>query len=246
MAVIGLLVLATRTPAQERTQVPAQAAEPGAPMSRAAAVAALHMEMSPHAVATAADSARAASIARTLRAALLPFRDTSAAVAAGYRMFAPQLKNQKVYHFTSSWRGVEEAFRFDATKPTSLLYTKGMDGTFSLVGAMYTAPKRFSPGQLDARVPLGIGHWHKHVNWCIPKRGASQRWLERRNGEPVFGPDSPIATRDACDVVGGTFHDTLFGWMIHAYVFAGDDPASIWGDEHAGHDMHAGMKMAGM
>jgi hypothetical protein len=33
--------------------------------------------------------------------------------------------------------------------------------------------------------------------------------------------------------------------MLHANVFA-DDPAAIWGDEHAGHDMHDGMKMDGM
>jgi hypothetical protein len=31
--------------------------------------------------------------------------------------------------------------------------------------------------------------------------------------------------------------------MLHASVFAGDDPAAIWGDEHAGHDMHEGMKI---
>jgi hypothetical protein len=28
-------------------------------------------------------------------------------------------------------------------------------------------------------------------------------------------------------------------------VFAGNDPKAIWGDDHAGHDMHEGMKMTG-
>lgn len=203
----------------------------------------LHMEMTPLTNGSHGDSVRAASIATALRQALLPFRDTTAAVAAGYRMFAPRLKNQKIYHFTSSWRGIQEAVRFEPTRPTSLLYKKGPDGTFTLLGAMYTAPKRFTYDKLNARVPLSIARWHKHVNWCIPKRGATQRWLERRNDEPLFGPESPIYTKAECDAVGGEFHPTLFGWMVHANVFAGDDPATVWGGEHAGHDMQEGMTM---
>ena len=243
MAAAGLVLLAVRSGAQ----TVAHAAVPAATASRTASVAALHMEMSPFVPATKADSLRAARIARTLRAALMPFRDTSAAVAAGYRMFAPKIRDQTIYHFTSSWRGMEEAFRFDAAKPTSLLYTRGGDGRFTLVGAMYTAPKRFGPDKLDARVPLSVAKWHKHINWCLPPRGATDRWMERHNGEPVFGPESPIATKDACDAAGGIFRPNVFGWMVHANVMLGDDPATIWGsDEHAGHDMHAGMKMDGM
>jgi hypothetical protein len=206
----------------------------------------LHMEMSPMLRGTSADSARAARVARELRAALIQYRDTTAAVAAGYQMFLPKVKEQRVYHFTNSWRAVQEAFRFDPTRPTSLLYKKAPDGQFVLVGAMYTAPKRFGMDKLDARVPLSIARWHKHVNWCLPKRGATQRWQERQNGEPVFGPESPIATKAACDLVGGVFHPNLFGWMVHANVFESDDPAIIWGDDHAGHDMHGMMKMDGM
>src|SRR4051812_44036345 len=113
-----------------------------------------HMEMTPVVKGDHADSARAAAIATSLRAALMQFRDTTAAVAAGYRMFAPNIRNQKVYHFTNSWRAVQEAFRFEPTRPSSLLYTRGADGTFTLVGAMYTAPRRFGYDKLDARVPL--------------------------------------------------------------------------------------------
>jgi hypothetical protein len=211
--------------------------------SRIAANADLHMEMSPKRAATAADSARAAGVAMQLRAALAPYRDTIAAVKDGYRMFMPQVKEQKVYHFTNNWRAVQEAFRFDPEKPTSLLYKKAPDGQFVLIGAMYTAPKRFGAEKLDSRVPVSVARWHKHVNWCIPKRGDAERWLERKDGQPVFGPESPIATKSACDEVNGVFHDTVFGWMLHANVYAGDDPATIWGDEHAGHDMHSGMKM---
>jgi hypothetical protein len=206
----------------------------------------LHMEMSPSLHGNPSDSARAARVARELRTALIQYRDTAAAVADGYRMFMPHVKEQKVYHFTNSWRAVQEAFRFDPTKPTSLLYKKTPDGKFQLVGAMYTAPKRFGFDKLDARVPLSVARWHKHVNWCVPKGGAAGRWLERQHDEPVFGPESPIATKEACELVGGNFHSTLFGWMIHANVFEGDDAATIWGDDHTGHDMHGMMKMDGM
>jgi hypothetical protein len=137
---------------------------------------------------------------------------------------------------------VQEAFRFDASKPTSLLYTKGADGAFVLLGGMYTAPKRFSLDKLDERIPLSVARWHKHVNWCVPAHGQGARWLERANGQPVFGPESPIATKEACDAVGGVFHESLLGWMVHANVMTSNDPAAIWGDDHAGHDMHDGMK----
>ena len=203
----------------------------------------VHMEMTATRPGTVADSTRAADVAALLRKALAPYADTTAAVRDGYQMFMPQVKTQKVYHFTNQWNAVKEAFRFDAAKPTSLLYRKESDGRFTLVGAMYTAPKRFGADKLDARVPLSVARWHKHVNWCIPTKDASARWLERRDGQPVFGPESPIATKRACDAVGGAFHDTLFGWMLHANVISGDDPRAIWGDEHAGHDMHDGMKM---
>ncbi len=205
--------------------------------------AALHMEMSPTRPIEPGDSARAATVARQLRAALMKYRDTSAAVADGYRMFLPQVKVQRIYHFTNDWRAVQEGFRFDPARPTSILYKRGTDGKLELVGAMYTAPKRFTPDKLDERVPLSIARWHKHVNWCVPKRGDTKRWLEQSNGAPVFGPESPIATKEACDRAGGVFHPVLFGWMLHANVFAGDDAATIWGDDHGGHDGHANHGM---
>jgi len=205
-----------------------------------------HMEMTALRRGTAADSARAAGVAALLRDALKPYADTTAAVAAGYRMFMPLNRKQKVYHFTSNRNALKELFRFDPAQPTSLLYKQGADGRLALVGAMYTAPKRFGPDQLDARVPLSVAQWHKHVNWCVPKKSETARWTEQKDGHSVFGPASPIDTKAGCDAVGGVFHDTVFGWMLHANVFAGNDPKAIWGDDHGGHDMHDGMMKMGM
>lgn len=206
----------------------------------------VHMEMTPARKATAADSAKAAAVAAELRVALAKYKDTTAAVKDGYKMFMPENRHQKTYHFTNNWHAVQEAFRFDPAKPTSLLYKQDSAGHFVLLGAMYTAPKRWGYDKLNDRVPLSIARWHKHVNWCLPKKGEDKRWLERKDGQSVFGPESPIATKAACDAVGGRFEENVFGWMIHANVFAGDDPATIWSDDHMAHDMHAGMKMDAM
>jgi hypothetical protein len=192
-----------------------------------------HLVMSPTRPATREDSARAREIAETLRTALARYADTAAAVADGYRMFAPGLKRQRVYHFTHYGNAFKEAFRFDPAKPTSILYRRGTDGTLELLGAMYTMPKRTELEKLDERVPLSIGSWHKHVNWCVPRpRQGQQRWLERKNGKPVFGPESPIATREQCDGVNGLFLASPMGWMIHLNVFAGTDLGSVFSHEH--------------
>src|SRR5206468_4268505 len=141
-----------------------------------------HMEMTPARTATHTDTARALAVAAELRRAISKYQDTAAAVAAGYEMFLPNLKTQKIFHFTSRKRALFEAFRFNADEPTSLLYKRGADGKLHLVGAMYTMPKRTPLNRLDSRVPLSIAQWHKHVNWCLPAKGQESRWSETRDG----------------------------------------------------------------
>ena len=29
--------------------------------------------------------------------------------------------------------------------------------------------------KLNARIPLSVAHWHRHVNWCLPKLGQQAR-----------------------------------------------------------------------
>jgi hypothetical protein len=192
-----------------------------------------HMRLTPERPATAADSARAAALLATLRGAIERYRDVRVAEAEGYRMFAPGLKQQRVYHFTHRRRAIREHFRFDPTQPTSLLYRRNDAGELELLGAMYVAPKRASLEDLDARVPLSIARWHAHVDVCLPPRREPGRWRELEDGRMRFGPAGAIATEERCDAAGGRFHEQLFGWMVHVNAFT--DAGAVWGDHHEGH-----------
>ena len=190
-----------------------------------------HLVMTPVRPAAARDSARAADVIVALREATAKYRDVRRAVADGYHMFAPQVKEQRVYHFTRNRNAIAAAFRFDPEQPTSLLYVKGPDGTMRLLGAMYTAPRRASLEELDRRVPLSMAQWHRHVSICVPPRGARERWSEKDvAGAMKFGPAGSIATEAACDAEGGRWLASVFGWMVHVNAWA-DDPREVF-EEH--------------
>ncbi|HEY6088941.1 MAG TPA: hypothetical protein VD771_04040 [Gemmatimonadaceae bacterium] len=194
-----------------------------------------HMAYSSPRPLTAADSIRAAHVINELRQAIAKYQDVKVAEADGYRMFAPQIKNQPQYHFTKGLNAIRNQWGFDPARPTSLLYKKNVQGQFVLIGAMYTASKRTSEEDLNDRVPLSVGRWHRHVNWCIPPARHKERWSETKDGRPVFGPLG-VATREECDAAGGRFIPQAFGWMLHATTFAGNDLKSIWHDDHMDHD----------
>ncbi len=197
-----------------------------------------HMAYSGSRPLTPADSVHAAQVIHELRQAVVKYQDVKAAEADGYKMFAPQIKNQPQYHFTKNWNMIRNSFGFDPARPTSLLYMRSTKGELVLTGAMYTASKRTTEGELDKRVPLSVARWHRHVNWCIPKRSDKERWSELKDGRPAFGPLG-VATKAECDALGGRFIEQAFGWMVHANVFAGNDLRSIWHDDHMEHDHDA-------
>src|SRR5947208_10985790 len=67
------------------------------------AATARHMAYSSVRPLTAADSARSAGVINELRQAIAKYQDVKVAEADGYKMFAPQIKNQPQYHFTKGW-----------------------------------------------------------------------------------------------------------------------------------------------
>jgi hypothetical protein len=171
-----------------------------------------HMTMTAMRSQTAEDLQRANEIVTQLRSGIEKYKDYHAALDDGFKIFMPNVP-QPEYHFTSYRNGFLEAFTFDPSRPTSLLYKKAGTG-YELVGAMYTMPKRASEDQLNARVPLSVAMWHLHTNLCVPPKEQmrSADWSK-------FGLKGSIATRDACDAAGGRFQPVIFGWMVHVYPY---------------------------
>ncbi|HTU33902.1 MAG TPA: hypothetical protein VMF66_08880 [Candidatus Acidoferrum sp.] len=180
-----------------------------------------HMFMTALRPKQSGDDERAAQIVETVRAAMEKYKDYHVALADRYRIFGPNVP-QPIYHFTNYWNAMKASFTFDPSKPTSLLYKKE-NGTYVLVGAMFTAPKRFTEDQLNARVPLSVARWHKHVNLCLPPRWSGIHEVDWKQ----FGPNGSIATQQACEAAGGRWIPEIFGWMVHVYPYE-TDPKKIW------------------
>jgi len=171
-----------------------------------------HMHMTAPRPQTPEDLARAEQIVNQLREGIAKYKDYHVALADGYKIFLPNLA-QPEYHFTNYVNGFLEAFTFEPSRPTSLLYKKTATG-YELVGAMYTMPKRATEDQLNERVPLSVVTWHRHTNLCMPSPA------QRRNADwTKFGLRGSIATQEACDAAGGRFQPVIFGWMVHVYPY---------------------------
>jgi hypothetical protein len=170
------------------------------------------------------DQQRADEIVKELRTGIEKYKDYHVALNEGFQIFHPEIP-QPEYHFTNYANGLEAAYAFDATRPTSLLYKKTASG-YELVGAMYTMPKRATEEQLNERVPLSIATWHLHRNLCMPQKDA-----RRAADYTKFGLHGSIATQEACDAAGGKFYPVIFGWMVHVYPYE-DSAQKIFAMHH--------------
>jgi len=180
-----------------------------------------HMFMTDLRPANAADQARAAEIVKQLVPAIEKYKDYKIALDDGFKIFAPDVP-QPHYHFTNYGSAGEAFFKFDAAHPTSLLYTKTSDG-YVLEGAMYTAPRRFTEDELNARVPLSVARWHMHVNLCFPPKGTP---ITAAN-MGTFGFLGSITTESACEQASGRWVPQIFSWMVHVYPYE-TDPSKVW------------------
>ncbi len=199
-----------------------------------------HMRMADSRKATAADWKRADTVVRTMRSSLAAYKDVAAAERDGYVLFMPWLEDQVVYHYNNMWNAGAARTAFDATKPTSLLYKRDARGKKVLVGAMYTAPATSTPDELNARLPLGVAHWHQHVNFCAMRPDVVMDGLTRNDSTP-FARWLAIETPEACTAAGGLFVPQLFGWMTHVNAFEGESRDAVWGSEGRDHmHMHRG------
>ena len=205
-----------------------------------------HMLMTTQRAEQPGDRDRAAELAAALKAGAARFRNVEDAVAAGYESFPkdPPADLQEIHYVHRKWSEAE-AKRIDPERPGALLYRRTDHGGLRLVGAMVTAPATASLEELDRRVPLSMTRWHLHTNMNVPRPiWDEEQWARTTDGgEPLFGPESPIATREEAEAVGGRFLPTVFGWMAHAYVFDDSLPddapvTKIW--EMPGHGHGSG------
>jgi hypothetical protein len=175
-----------------------------------------HMSFTAPRPGTAADTARALAVVKTLRTAIARYSTLSAAESAGYRSRLPDAMQQRrrTLHLgrPRSRAGTGE---FDPTSPQALLYRRDDEGRFQLTGAMFVAPDGASEDDLDARIPLSVARWHRHTDVCRGPTGEMKpRYLR-------------ATTRSACEAVGGRFRSES-RYMVHVMVDAGDDLAAAF------------------
>jgi hypothetical protein len=147
-----------------------------------------------------------------------------AAEKAAFKKFLPAIP-LSIEHYTNRSYAVEAWLgHFDPMHPTSLIFKR--DGSsLQIVGVMYTASNSADRDELNSRVPLSFGTWHRHVDFCKAPVGTP---LTSRFGPNVrFGFAGSIHTKDACDAAGGTFIPRVFGWMVHVWPNEKTD-ASVW------------------
>jgi hypothetical protein len=182
-----------------------------------------HMKLSPTRAVRPGDVERADAVVSTLRSTLSKYQDYRVAQADGYKQFLPNIKQPR-YHFTNWVNALAAEHGFDPNRPTSLLYDKNGE-SYTLVGAMYTAPRSATPDQLEARLPLSIARWHQHVDICWGPLGTDKSKYLGPSAQ--FGLLGSIDSQSACDAAGGHFQPVLYNWMVHVYPFE-SDPAKIW------------------
>ena len=189
------------------------------------------------------DQAKADAIVTAAKAAMKPYQDYRNALADGYRIFLPNLP-QPLYHFTKAENGREAWRHFDPLKPTSLLYRKISDGSYKLIGVMYTDRVEATEDEINNRIPLSISHWHQHVNFCKAPAGQLAAYF---GPNAKFGLLGSIHTQEACNAAGGVFLPHVFGWMVHVYPYE-TDPRKVWSvdDDDKGHDNMDHSSMPGM
>ena len=234
LALLAAAYLTACAPAAAAQEMPGMDMSSSATAMQGDEMPASHMTMTKLASMRAGDAARAAAIADTVGRAIEKYRDYHVALAEGFTIFHAEVP-QKVYHFTSKSNALAALFTFDPSRPTSLLYRKTENG-YLLVGAMFTAPKRFTPEQLNARVPLSVAQWHMHTNLCLPPKGQSQALLPAGNVPSRFGLRGTISTEAACSAAGGRFLPSVFGWMVHVSPWE-KNPALVWGTHENDHDV---------
>ena len=173
-----------------------------------------HMQMSLKSTPAPEDDARAKEILAAATAVLSHYSDVNTATRDGYRPFFPSGKTGEEIHYTNyRYRRMEQK-HIDYRHPGSILYKRTSEG-LKAVGVMYTAPADSTPQQLNARAPLSIATWHRHVDFC---GGAKNLPTAAQFGPNArFGPQGSIHTEEECSAAQGLWIPLVLEWMTHVY-----------------------------
>lgn len=177
-----------------------------------------HMYITPSRPAQPGDEEKEKAVVAAVKVSIERYKDYKKALADGYEIANPKVK-QPQYHFTNAANTAAAEKVFDPTKPSSLLYFSTPTQRYKLEGVMFTVPPNASEDELNARIPLSMVRWHKHVNFCATP---ADRVKEYFGEHPKFGMFGSIKTADECKVEGGTFLPTIFTWMIHVFPYETD------------------------
>ncbi|MGH6610082.1 MAG: hypothetical protein ACRECQ_07485 [Burkholderiaceae bacterium] len=173
-----------------------------------------HMQISVLQPAKPGDARRAEEILAAARRVLDQYRDVADAEAEGYAPFAPSGKIGEEVHYTHHFRAGNEKNGIDLERPGSILYKRTAKG-MQAVGVMYTAPGNATPEELDKRVPLSVGTWHRHVHFCGWPSGTPRHDWDGPKAR--FGFAGSIADEKSCKAAGGYWIPLALGWMTHIY-----------------------------
>ena len=186
------------------------------------------MQMSVRTEPKPGDAERAEAIVAAARRVLERYRDVATAERDGYRPFAPRGVVGEEVHYTNHWKAGREGKTLDLERPGSILYKRTATGMVA-VGVMYTAKADATPEQLDARLPLSVAVWHRHVHFCgWPSDAPRSDW----DGPAArFGFAGSIDTESDCAAAGGYWIARVLGWMTHVYPLE-NDADRIWLGEH--------------
>jgi cytochrome c556 len=177
-----------------------------------------HMYVTPLRPRQPGDEEKVKAIVAQVKAAIERYNDYHKALADGYVIANPNV-NEPQFHFNNQANLREAEQHFDPTKPSSLLYFQTPTQRYKLEGVMFTVPPTASEDELNARIPLSIVRWHKHINFCAAPADKVKEYLGKH---PKFGMFGSINTADACKAEGGTFYPVMFTWMIHVFPFEND------------------------
>ncbi len=183
-----------------------------------------HMQMSVKPPAQPGDAARAARIEAAARTVVDHYRDAATAVRDGYAPYFDSGKMGAEIHYVNLQYSAQERQQIDYAHPGAILYKRAPQGLVA-VGVMYSAAPDADAAELNARVPLSVAPWHRHVNIC---KARDIPLTDQMQSDSKFGFRGSIHTEDACQQADGKWLPVVFGWMTHVYPNA-SGAANIWG-----------------